>query len=131
MQPHPDSESLNPSRPPTDNPTDSRAPVGPPPPRLLDQLRGKVRLLHYSKRTERAYVDWVTRYILFHDKRHPKEMGGTEVEAFLTHLAVHGRVAASTQNQAFSAVVFLYRHVLGIDLPRLDPVRAKRPSTLP
>ena len=70
------------------------------PPRLLDQVRGKIRLKHYSLRTEQAYVDWIRRFIRHHGKRHPREMGAVEVEAFLTHLAVAGQVAASTQNQA-------------------------------
>lgn len=71
-----------------------------PSPKLLDQVRGKIRLKHYSIRTEQSYLDWIKRFILFHDKRHPKDMGPQDVEAFLTHLAVQGRVAASTQNQA-------------------------------
>lgn len=76
-------------------------------PKLLDQVRGKIRLKHYSIRTEQTYVDWIKRYILFHGKHHPKDMGAAEVEAFLTHLAVEGRVAASIQNQAKSALLFL------------------------
>jgi hypothetical protein len=92
------------------------------PPKLLDQLRDKIRLKHYSIRTEEAYADWVRRFILHHGKRHPRELGGAEVEAFLTHLAVVGKVAASTQNQAKSALLFLYREVLGIELPWLDGV---------
>jgi integron integrase len=83
-------------------------------------------------RTERQYVQWARRFILFHGKRHPAEMGAREVEAFLTHLAVAGKVAAATQNQALSALLFLYREVLGQDLPWLDEVvRAKRPARLP
>lgn len=102
------------------------------PPRLLDQLRGRLRLKHYSIRTEVQYVQWVRRFILFHDKRHPQEMGAGEVEAFLTYLAVSGKVAPSTQNQALSALLFLYREVLEVDLPWLDNmVRAKRPARLP
>ncbi|MBI5918385.1 MAG: integron integrase [Nitrosomonadales bacterium] len=102
------------------------------PPKLLDQVRGKIRLKHYSIRTEQAYVDWIKRYIFFHDKRHPQEMGAREVEAFLTHLAVAGRVAASTQNQAKSALLFLYREVLGVELAWLDNVeQAKAPKRLP
>ena len=101
------------------------------PPKLLDQLRAKTRLLHYSKRTEEAYVDWVTRFILFHGKRHPKEMGTPEIEAFLTHLATERQLAASTQNQAFSAILFLYQHILQIELSRIDFLRAKRPDRLP
>ena len=77
-----------------------------PPPKLLDQLRAKCRLLHYSIRTEEAYVGWCTKFILFHEKRHPKEMGVPEIERFLSHLATERRVAASTQNQAFSAILF-------------------------
>ena len=79
-----------------------------PPPKLLDRLRAKTRLLHSSIRTEEAYVAWATRFILFHHKRHSKDMGAPEVEAFLTHLAADRRLAASTQNQAFSAILFLY-----------------------
>lgn len=104
----------------------------PPPPRLLDRVRERLRLKHYSIRTEHQYVQWVRRFILFHGKRHPAEMGAKEVEAFLTHLAVQGQVAAATQNQALSALLFLYREVLGQDLPWLDQVvRAKRPARLP
>ena len=101
-------------------------------PRLLDQVRGKIRLKHYSIRTEQAYVDWIRRFVLHFDKRHPSEMGAREVEAFLTHLAVHGKVAAATQNQAKSALLFLYREILDQDLPWLDNVeRAKAPKRLP
>ncbi|WP_324780993.1 integron integrase [Thiobacillus sedimenti] len=101
-------------------------------PKLLDQVRGKIRLKHYSIRTEEAYVDWIKRFVLHFDKRHPAEMGAREVEAFLTHLAVHGRVAAATQNQAKSALLFLYREVLEQDLPWLENVeRAKAPRRLP
>jgi integron integrase len=101
------------------------------PKRLLDQVRDAVRLRHYSIRTEDAYVNWVKRYIVFHDKRHPAEMGAPEIEAFLTHLAVKENVAASTQNQAFSALLFLYRQVLHQDLGPIDALRAKRPRRLP
>lgn len=101
-------------------------------PKLLDQVRGKIRLKHYSLRTEQTYVDWIKRYILFHGKRHPKEMAAAEVEAFLTHLAGAGKVAASTQNQTKSALLFLYKEVAGIELPWLDNVeRAKAPKRLP
>lgn len=101
-------------------------------PKLLDLLRDRLRLKHYSIRTETQYVQWVRRFILFHGKRHPQEMGAKEVEAFLTHLAVEGRVAAATQNQALSALLFLYRELLHINLPWLDEVvRAKRPARLP
>jgi integron integrase len=107
-------------------------PAAAPKPRLLDRVREAVRVRHYSRRTEKAYVHWIKRYIFFHDKRHPAEMGAPEVTAFLTSLAVHDKVAASTQNQALSALVFLYREVLGIELPWLDDVvRAKRPQHLP
>ena len=103
-----------------------------PPPKLLDQLRSKVRVKHYSLSTERQYVHWAKRFILFHGKRHPADMGAAEVEAFLTHLAVDGQVSSSTQNQALSALLFLYREVLGQDLPWMqDMVRAKRPARLP
>jgi integron integrase len=102
------------------------------PPKLLDQVRDKIRVKHYSIRTETQYVQWIRRFILFHGKRHPKEMGAAEAEAFLTHLAVEGSVSASTQNQALSALLFLYREVLGMELPWLDDVvRAKKPQRLP
>ncbi|MES2236827.1 MAG: integron integrase [Pseudomonadota bacterium] len=102
------------------------------PPKLLDLVRGKIRLKHYSIRTEQAYVDWIKRFILYFDKRHPKDLGAAEVEQFLTHLAVQGKVAPSTQNQAKSALLFLYKEVLGVDLPWLDDVeRAKAPKRLP
>ena len=104
----------------------------PRPPRLLDQVRDALRLRHYSLRTEHAYLGWIKRFIFFHDKRHPREMGAAEVEAFLTWLAVEGRVSASTQGQALAALLFLYKQVLGVDLPWLDEVvRAKRPQRLP
>jgi integron integrase len=101
------------------------------PKKLLDQVRDTIRLKHYSIRTEEAYVNWIKRYILFHDKRHPTEMGAPEVEAFLTYLAVKENVAASTQNQALSALLFLYREVLQQDLGPVDALRAKRPKRLP
>jgi integron integrase len=101
-------------------------------PRLLDQVRGKIRLKHYSIRTEQSYLDWIKRYIIFHDKQHPASLGAPEVEAFLTYLAVERRVAASTQNQAKSALLFLYRDVLNNELPWLDNVeKAKAPQRLP
>jgi integron integrase len=100
--------------------------------RLLDQVRDALRTRHYSRRTERAYVAWIRRYILFHGKRHPAEMGAREVEAFLSSLAVADRVSASTQNQALAALLFLYGQVLGTELPWLDKlVRATRPAHLP
>ena len=103
-----------------------------PPPKLLDQIRNKLRLKHYSIRTEVQYLQWVKRFILFHDKKHPLDLGAAQVEAFLTHLAVEGNVTASTQNQALSALLFLYREVLAVDLPWLqEVVRAKTPQRLP
>jgi integron integrase len=100
-------------------------------PKLLDQVRDRCRTLHYSWRTEQAYVNWLRRFILFHNKRHPLEMGKPEIEAFLTWLAVQKHVSSSTQNQALSAILFLYKHVLDRELPLLDAVRAKRPQRLP
>jgi len=103
-----------------------------PAPKLLDQVRERIRVRHYSLRTEDAYLHWIRRFIFFHGKRHPREMGGPEVEAFLSHLATEGRVAASTQNQALSALLFLYRDVLKVELPWLDGVvRAKRSQRVP
>ena len=91
-----------------------------------------MRVKHYSIRTEKTYIDWIKRYILYHGKRHPKDMGAEEVEAFLTHLAVKGNVSASTQNQAKSALLYLYKEVLGIELPWLDNItQAKAPKRLP
>src|SRR5262245_25001761 len=107
-------------------------PVPPNPPRLLDRVRHACRLRHYSLRTEDCYVDWVRRFILFHGKRHPLEMGAAEINAFLTHLAVDGHVSASTQNQAFSALLFLYQTVLEVDPGVIaGVVRAKRTDRLP
>ena len=101
-------------------------------PRLLDRLRAETRVRPYSIRTEDTYVAWARRYILFHAKRHPLDMGVVEVTAFLTHLAVERNVAAATQNQAKSALLFLYREVLGVQLPWLDEViAAKTPRRLP
>lgn len=102
------------------------------PPKLLDQVQAVLRMKHYSIRTERVYLDWIKRYILFHHKTHPAQMSAPEVEAFLSHLAVTGKVAASTQNQAKSALLFLYREVLALELPWLDNVtQAKTPQRLP
>jgi integron integrase len=107
-------------------------PVDANPPKLLDQVRDKIRVKHYSIRTETQYLQWIKRFILFHGKRHPQDMDAAEVESFLTHLAVEGSVSASTQNQALSALLFLYREVLGIVLPWMDTmVRAKKPQRLP
>src|SRR5438445_8112734 len=104
-----------------------RGPSGTPKPKLLDRVRDALRSRHYSHRTEKAYVHWIRRYIFFHGKRHPLEMGAPEVTAFLTALAVRDRVAASTQNQALNALLFLYRQILDVQLPWLDGlVRAQR-----
>ncbi len=101
-------------------------------PRLLDQVRERIRYKHYSIRTERVYVEWVKRFILFHGKRHPREMGAAEVEAFLSNLANKGGVAAATHQQALSALLFLYKEVLNIDLPWLDQIgRPKKPRRVP
>ena len=101
-------------------------------PRLLDLVRAAIRARHYSRRTEDAYVAWIRRFIVFHDKRHPSEMGAPEITRFLTWLAVDGKVASSTQNQALSALLFLYRAVLGQEVPWIDGiVRARRPERLP
>jgi integron integrase len=107
-------------------------PPAPRPPKLLDRVREANRLRHGSRSTEKSYVGWIRRYILFHGKRHPADMGAPEVTRFLSSLAIEGKVAASTQNQALSALLFLYRHVLHQDLPWLDDVvRARRPKRLP
>lgn len=101
-------------------------------PKLLDQVCKRLRVKHYSLRTEDAYLGWIKRYILFHGKRHPSGMGKEEVETFLTHLAVERNVATTTQGQALSALLFLYQEVLGQVLPWLDEVtRAKKPQRLP
>ena len=102
------------------------------PKRLLDQVRDVLRFKHYSLRTERTYCDWIARFIRFHGKRHPTEMSTEEVGQFLTHLAREGKVAASTQNQALSALLFLYKEVLKQEIGWLEGVeRAKRPARLP
>ena len=110
-------------------------PVMPPPagkPKLLDRVRSAIRARHYSIRTEEAYAAWVRRFILFHGKRHPKELGEGEINAFLSHLATDERVSSSTQNQALAAILFLYRNVLALPFPRLDNlIRAKKPRRLP
>jgi hypothetical protein len=104
----------------------------PQPRRLLDQVRDKLRTLHYSPRTEDAYVGWIRHYILFQGKRHPKDLGAAEVEAFLTYLATDRRVSASTQNQALCALLFLYKQVLGVELGWVDGVTpAKKPERVP
>lgn len=99
--------------------------------KLLDQVRQVARVRHFSYRTEQAYAYWIERFIRFHGIRHPNTMGAEEVEAFLTHLAVEGRVAASTQNQALGALLFLYRDVLKVELGDLNAVRARRPQRVP
>lgn len=101
-------------------------------PKLLDQVRNLMRVRHLSHKTERAYISYIRQYILFHDKRHPAEMGVDEIRDYLTHLAVEKKVAASTQNVAFNALLFLYKQVLEIKLPPIEGVlRAKRPQSLP
>lgn len=100
--------------------------------KLMDEVRTTLRIHHYSYRTEETYLQWIRRFILFNEKRHPREMGAEEIKGFLSDLAVRGRVSASTQNQALSAILFLYQKVLQIDLPWLDDiVRAKRPVRVP
>ena len=102
------------------------------PPRLLDLVRQEIRVRHYSIRTEQAYVDWVKRFVFFHGKQHPWDMGTGEVRAFLSHLTVSSHVAASTQNPALNALVFLCREVLKQPFAELeDVVRAKKPQRLP
>ena len=109
-----------------------RSPLPAGKPKLLDQVRETIRRKHYSIRTEEAYVDWITRYIFFHKKRHPAEMSEREIEQFLNHLAVQKQVAASTQNQALSALIFLYREVLRKEIGWMENLeRAKRPERLP
>jgi len=98
---------------------------------LLEKVRAVLRTKHYSIRTEQTYIDWIKRFIYFHELRHPAEMAEPEVEAFLSHLAVKGKVAASTQNQALNALLFLYRHVVDRPLGDINAVRAKRPQRLP
>ena len=99
---------------------------------LIDDVREALRLRHYSARTEEAYAGWVRRFILFHNKRHPREMGAAEVRRFLSHLALDGQVSASTQNQALSGVLFLYRNVLHIAIGSIENVpRARTPIHVP
>lgn len=101
------------------------------PKKLLEQVSDAIRREHYSYRTEQTYIQWIKRFISFHNTRHPAEMGAPEIEAFLTHLAVEEKVAASTQNQALSALLFLYRHVLEQELGPIDALRAKPSKNLP
>lgn len=99
---------------------------------LLDEVRHAIRLRHYSIRTEQAYLNWIKRFILFHNKKHPREMGSEEIQRFLNYLAVRKNVAASTQNQALCAIIFLYKQVLNIELPQFEEiVWAKKPKKLP
>ena len=101
-------------------------------PKLLDRMRSRIRVRHYSIRTEDAYVQWARRYIIFHGKKHPSAMGAPEINEFLSHLAMERNVSASTQNQALSAILFLYRDVLGEEVPWLtELVRARRSHPLP
>jgi integron integrase len=101
-------------------------------PKLIDQVRHYLRVRHYAIKTEKTYVAWIKRYIYYHGKRHPKDMGVREIEAFLTHLAVNLNVAASTQNQAFNALLFLYKHILRREIKEpINAFRAKRPTLVP
>jgi integrase len=103
----------------------------PEPPRLLDWMRRALRVGHYSPNTEACYVEWAVRFIRFHGLRHPNSMGAAEIEIFLSDLAVRGHVAVSTQNQALCALLFLYGHVVGIEVGRINAARARRPKRLP
>jgi integron integrase len=113
-------------------PTPPQDPPSPKAKKLLEQVSDAIRIKHYSQRTEQTYIDWIRRYILFHNKRHPKDMGVPEIQAFITHLATQRHLSASSQNQALSAILFLYRHVLNkeIDFPS-DVIRAEKSKTLP
>ena len=112
--------------------TTANAPVSPPKPKLLDQVRAAIRTRHYSYMTEKAYVGWIKRFIFFHNKRHPVEMAEAEIAQFLSSLASNSHVSASTQNQALNALLFLYHEVLGKEIGYIAGViRAKRPSRLP
>jgi integron integrase len=114
------------------NPTANPSPLPAGKPRLLDRVRDTIRTLHYSRRTEKTYINWIRRYVFFHHVRHPLEMGAAEVTQFLTHLAVEGHVSAATQNQAFNALLFLYKRVLEKDIGPIQGVtRAKKPKRLP
>ncbi len=100
-------------------------------PKLLDQMRNAMRVKHYSLKTEKSYIQWVRRYIYFHHKQHPDEMGVLDVQKFLNYLAVEQNVAASTQNQALNAIVFLYKQVLKKELGMIEAIRARTPKHLP
>ena len=122
MHDEPPISALPPPQPPSDTP----------PPRLLDQVSSAIRYKHYSLRTEQAYVMWIKQFIRFHGLRHPREMGATEIESFLGHLVDARNVSSSTHNQALSALLFLYKNVLEVDLPWLGEIkRPKRPRRLP
>ena len=108
-----------------------RAVDNPGKPKLLDQFREALRSRHYSRRTEQTYSKWVKRFIYFHKMRHPKEMGEAEINAFLTYLAVKKKISSSTQTQALSALLFLYRHVLNREIGDLEIIRARKPKRLP
>ena len=125
-------DPYSPSSPPGPEPA-SAGPIAPAPRsgRLLDAVRTVIQARHYSRRTEKAYTGWIRRFILFHGKQHPKKMGHEEISAFLSHLATQRKVSASTQNQAMSALLFLYREVLDIQMDWVNIVRAKRPFRLP
>ena len=100
--------------------------------KLLDKVRVRIRLKGYSIRTEKSYVSWIKRFIIFHDKRHPSELGRSEIEAFLSHLVIELNVASSTQNQAFNAILFLYKQVLNSEMPdNINACRSKKPEKLP
>src|SRR5438094_516054 len=102
------------------------------PPKLLDRVRSAIRMKHYSRRTEPAYVDWIRRYIVFHQKKHPSTLGVAEIGGFLSWLAVQRRVSASTQNQALCALLFLYREVLHVEVGPIQQVpRSRLPGRLP
>lgn len=101
------------------------------PPRLLDQVRDALRLKHYARSTEQTYIHWIRHFILLHNKRHPKDIGASELRDFLTHLAVVRQVSASTQNQALSAMLFLYRNVLDLPLGTIDAAHAKPSRHIP
>jgi integron integrase len=106
--------------------------MGNSPVKLLDKVRQRIRLKGYSIRTEKSYVSWIKRFILFHGKRHPQEMGKPEIEAFLSHLVMKRNVASSTQNQAFNAILFLYKYVLDADMPEdINALRSKKPVRVP
>ncbi len=103
-------------------------------PKLLDQVRNSLRQRNYSYRTEKTYIGWIKRYILFHNKKHPKEMGEKEIGEYLTYLAVQKKVAPSTQNQALNSIIYLYKHILKIDLGEIQALRprsSKHPACCP